>query len=639
MPKNASLVLFRIFDFGKASFKAANIFKDVSMHNIEQDGVLLGQDDQQWPDLSASNWKEVRLIWYFSQGLRSSLFFCAMSGILAAATNLLTIWGIASVVNGVAQDGFETFFNKKSFYLIFLAALILVIDPILQYLCARQTSKKVSAPSILAVLRQGFTIIQRQDLTFYHENSSGTVVSAVRQTSRAIQRQLTITTELIPKISVLVIGSIFLLSGIAWQLCVPILVWIILIFLATRLTVSGQIDSANKLSKCETSTFADLTDLYINAQTVKSFSNEEYEARRFERTLRGYLLASIHHEDIIAKTDLILNITNAFILVTSFAISAYGMRKGWFGVGDFVAGMMVIRSLGNYSRAFVMFTQMATNTIGTIRASISLFSEKPKIISSNGSFDLRESVVAMELKDVSFYYPTGYKALDSISLKINPGERVGIVGASGAGKTTLINLLLRMHDPSHGVITLNEQDIKRITLTSLRHNIGIVSQDTALFHRSVRENIAYGSPGANDNEIFAAAAKAQAHDFVTGLKDKTGRTGYDAKVGERGVRLSGGQRQRIAIARIMLRNPPFIILDEATSALDSETENVIQQQFGNLSRGKTVVAIAHRLSTILKMDRVVVLDQGKIVEQGEPRQLESESGVFSKLLKYQYLRP
>ena len=312
-----------------------------------------------------------------------------------------------------------------------------------------------------------------------------------------------------------------------------------------------------------------------------------------------------------------------------------GLFDRFLTLGDFVATVYILQRLSAGSFTFLQMGQQIFRALGTIKDAMPVMTTPPTITDRSGAAELTASRGEIRFENVGFAYSSGKTVVDDLSLTIQPGEKVGLVGLSGAGKTTLVSLLLRFYDIKEGAILIDGQDIRAVTQASLRRNIGVIAQDVALLHRSVGDNIRYGRPEATQDQIEQVAKMASADAFIADLGDGEGRKGYDAFVGDRGIKLSGGQRQRVAIARVLLKDAPILVLDEATSALDSESEAAIQEKLNLVMEGKTVIAIAHRLSTISSMDRIVVLDQGRIVEEGRPDELVEQDGLFARLWKRQ----
>jgi ATP-binding cassette subfamily B multidrug efflux pump len=378
-----------------------------------------------------------------------------------------------------------------------------------------------------------------------------------------------------------------------------------------------------------------MTDLYSNIQTVKLFAAEDSEAGAM-RTFMGKAIETQQRERRIhLTTDAGVVILNVALSLSNVALGLWGLVSGFVTVGQFVASIAIVQRLNSNSRAFLQLGQQIFQAMGTIRDAMPVVTTPPTIVDAPGARDLEVGGGAVEFRNVNFAYRRGQSVIEDFSLIVAAGEKVGLVGLSGAGKSTLVSLLLRFFDLKGGSILIDGQDIREVTQASLRESIGVVTQDISLLHRSVGDNIRYGKPTASRDDIKRAAALAEADGFIAGLGDSEGRTGYDAFVGDRGVKLSGGQRQRVAIARVLLKNAPILVLDEATSALDSEAEAAVQDKLSLLMEGKTVIAIAHRLSTIARMDRIVVLGDGRIVEEGTPSALLESDGLYARLWKRQ----
>ena len=378
-----------------------------------------------------------------------------------------------------------------------------------------------------------------------------------------------------------------------------------------------------------------MTDLYSNIQMVKLFAAEDSEAGAM-RTIMGNAIETQQRERRIhLTTDTSVVLLNVALVLSNIAVGFWGLVAGFVTIGQFVASIAIVQRLNANSRTFLQMGQQIFQAVGTIRDAMPVVTTPPTITDAPDARPLAVTAGEVEFRDVRFEYRQGQRVIEDLSLTVRAGEKVGLVGLSGAGKSTLVSLLLRFFDLKGGAILIDGQDIRGVTQASLRESIGVVTQDVSLLHRSVGDNIRYGRPDASRDEMERAAMLAEADGFIADLRDSEGRTGYDAFVGDRGVKLSGGQRQRVAIARVLLKDAPILVLDEATSALDSEAEAAVQDKLALLMEGKTVIAIAHRLSTIARMDRIVVLDKGRIVEEGTPSALLERDGLYARLWKRQ----
>jgi ATP-binding cassette subfamily B multidrug efflux pump len=414
-------------------------------------------------------------------------------------------------------------------------------------------------------------------------------------------------------------------------LALPMALWITAYILLLRYFVPRAQTRSLANAEARSVAVGRIVDSYTNVLTVKLFARAEEERSAVRAALDRWTWAFLHSFRLITNVTGVLSVMNSLLIVTTGAVSVMLWSRGAMSSGDAAAGLALVMRLVAMSGWVMQTVRGVFENVGVVQESMQTIARPHAILDAPDAKDLEVDRGGVRFENVSFHYGRDEGVLEDFSLTIAPGEKVGLVGASGAGKSTIASLLLRLHDLEAGRILVDGQDVARVTQDSLRQQIAVVTQDTSLLHRSIRDNIAYGRPESSDDEIVRAARLAHAHDFILDLEDDGGRTGYDARVGERGVKLSGGQRQRIAIARVILKDAPILVLDEATSALDSEIEAAIQDALTTLMRGKTVLAIAHRLSTIAALDRLVVIDRGRIVEEGSHAELLRRSGLYARL--------
>lgn len=442
--------------------------------------------------------------------------------------------------------------------------------------------------------------------------------------------------ETIPYLVIQFGGSFLLLLALAWPLAIPVLIWIGANIVVAWAAIPAYLQRSAKVAAANSRATGAMTDVYSNIAMVKLFAAEDSEAGAIRKVI-GETIDTRHNENrSYILTDSSVHFLNVLMVLAVVAIGFWGMSGGWVSIGDFVAGLTVTRSLSAASSSFIGVGQSVTSTLGTIKDAMPIMTSRPEITDKRDAVDLTVDTGEISFDQVSFAYQEDRQpVLEDFNLRISAGERVGLVGLSGAGKSTVISLLMRLRDVSAGTISIDGQDVRDVTQVSLRSQIGVVTQDISLLNRSIRDNIRYGKPEASDAEILQAARAAEALNFIEDQKDSKGRQGLDAHVGDRGVKLSGGQRQRITIARVLLKDAPILILDEATSALDSEAELAIQQNLARMMEGRTTLAVAHRLSTIAAMDRLVVMDKGKIIEEGSHRELLTRGGLYATLWERQ----
>ncbi|WFR96511.1 ABC transporter ATP-binding protein [Rhizobium tumorigenes] len=566
---------------------------------------------------------------------RGVLIAMALCSMVVEAINLTIIWGLSVIVDGITTQGVASFVDSRSGLLVLLALMIFPVMPIFFYVTNILNSHTIGISLPIAIQWQGHMAVERQDLAFFHDLFAGQVASRLNQVAYAVQQQMLITFQTAPRFMLQIFGSVFLLLALSWQLALPVIVWIALNIAFTIKVVPDFTERARRSAKQNSLISGALTDLYSNIQMVKQFAAEDSEAGTL-RKIMSEAVRTLHHEQRIYRTtELVVISFNMLLWLVMLGIGFVGLYDRFVTVGDFVATVYILQRLSAGSFTFLQMGQQIFKALGTIKDAMPVMTTPQTITDMPGAKNLSVSHGEIRFEGVGFSYASGKAIITDLSLTIRPGEKIGLVGLSGAGKTTLVNLLLRFYDITAGTILIDGQDIREVTQSSLRKGIGVIAQDVALLHRSVADNIRYGRPEASQGQIEAAAQAARANDFIAELADGEGRKGLDAFVGDRGIKLSGGQRQRIAIARVILKDAPILVLDEATSALDSESEAAIEERLNAVMEGKTVIAIAHRLSTIARMDKIVVLDQGRIVEEGKPDALIEQDGLFARLWKRQ----
>ncbi|MDR2093168.1 MAG: ABC transporter ATP-binding protein/permease, partial [Azoarcus sp.] len=477
-----------------------------------------------------------------------------------------------------------------------------------------------------------------QSMSFYQDEFAGRVSTKVMQTALAARDTCFILTDILVFALIYFATLAAIVGGFDGWLLVPLGSWLVCYIGALCYFVPRLVRVSKAQSDARASMTGRITDAYTNIATVKLFSHAGREAGYAREAMQAFLVNVHGMMRLVSGIQVVQHTMSMGLILGMAATALFLWSRGEIGVG---AVAMALRLNG--MSHWIMW-EMATlfEHVGTVQDGINTLSLPRQVVDRSDARPLVVRRGEIRFEQVGFSYglkgEKGEKAeggprrvIDGFDLRIRPGEKIGLVGRSGAGKSTLVNLLLRFYDPESGRILIDDQDIATVMQDSLRAQVGMVTQDTSLLHRSVRDNILYGRPGANDGQMLAAARRAEAHEFILALTDPKGRCGYDAHVGERGVKLSGGQRQRIAIARVMLKDAPILLLDEATSALDSEVEQAIQESLYRLMEGKTVVAIAHRLSTIAAMDRLIVIDRGRIVEEGDHKSLLARGGLYARL--------
>ena len=579
-----------------------------------------------------------RMLAFFMFYMKGAKRWLALMAVLTASialSEVLLFSFIGNVVDWLSRADRTTFLATEWPRLVAMAVFIFVLLPVIgaaQSLTINQ-GLMGNVPQRIRWMIHRYAL--RQSMTYFQDEFAGRVATNLMQTALAVRDSAMKVFDVLNYVGFYFIGAIALAASNDWRLALPFIVWLAIYGVFLRIFIPRMADISSRQAAARSLMTGRIVDAYTNISTVKLFSHSGRE-ESYAREAMDEFMPTVYGQMRIAT---VLNISiytlNLLLLGSVFGIGIALWLGSSITPGAIAAAAALVLRFFGMSQWIMWELSALFENIGTVRTGIGAFAVPRAVVDRPGASALRVRHGEVRFDHVTFHYGAKKVVLEDLSFDLRPGEKVGIVGRSGAGKSTLVNLLLRFYDTESGRILIDGTDIAAVTQDSLRGNIGVVTQDTSLLHRSVRENIAYGRPDASDDEIIAAAKLAEAHDFIVSLADAKGRTSYDAHVGERGVKLSGGQRQRIAIARVLLKNAPILVLDEATSALDSEVEAAIQGQLQLLMRNKTVIAIAHRLSTIAMLDRLIVIDEGKIVEQGTHAELLELGGHYAMLWRRQ----
>ncbi|WP_119462856.1 ABC transporter ATP-binding protein [Rhodospirillaceae bacterium SYSU D60014] len=568
---------------------------------------------------------------YFLKPVRGLLILTLIVAGLASLSELALFVFLGLLVDWVGTTGREQFIEQHGWALAGMALVAIVLRPVL-VLLSRGLINLTLVPALTSRVRwRNYRWVVRQSLSFFQNDFAGRIAQKVMQTGPALRESVINVIDGIWFLVTFLIGTIALFAALDWRLLPPVLLWIGAYVVVIVSMVPPVRQKSAALSEANAALSGRVVDSYTNILSVKLFAHAEREDDFARAGLVRYLGAFRMLMRAIFNMTVLLTVLNSLLLLTVTALAIYLWLAGSVTVGAIAATTGLIIRLTQMSGWILRTITSLFENIGTVQNGMETIARPHAVTDAADAPELTVSRGAIRFENVRFHYGKEGGVIEDLSLDIRPGEKVGLVGRSGAGKSTLVNLLMRFYDLEGGRILIDGTDIATVTQAGLRAQIGVVTQDTALLHRSIADNIRYGRPDASFEDIVRAAQLAEAEEFIAGLTDPWGRRGYDVHVGERGVKLSGGQRQRIAIARVILKDAPILILDEATASLDSEAEAAIQGQLATLTRGKTVIAIAHRLSTIAAMDRLIVMDQGRIVETGSHQELLRRGGLYESL--------
>ena len=564
------------------------------------------------------------------------VYIALMAVLTAAIASLEAILYaiLGKLIDFMVASGPSQFFNNHMNFLLLIAAIL--IGSTFFVAIRAMIKHQTLAGAFPMRMRWNFhRLLLNQSIDFYNNEFSGRIAAKVMQTTLALRDMWFILSDILVYVIVYVTTMIILVGSLNTLLYFPFLIWLSIYIV----TLFYFIPKLAKLSKNQADARSlmtgRITDAYTNINTVKLFSHAGRESKYAKNAMKDFLYTVKLQMRKITGIQIINHFLSMFLILSTTGTALFLWSNNEIAVGVVAAATAMSLRLNGISQWVMWEMTSLYEQIGVSQDGLNMLSKKQLINDKSNAITINIKKAPIAFKNVYFAYKNNDSFFSNFNLNIQDGEKVGIVGRSGAGKSSLVNLLLRFYDLDKGEILIDNKNITSITQDSLRSNIAMVTQDTSLLHRSIEDNIAYSKPSSSDKEIIAAAKKAQAHKFIMGLKDQYGNIGYKSLVGERGVKLSGGQKQRIAIARVILKNAPILLLDEATSSLDSEVEVIIQDSLDILMQGKTVIAIAHRLSTIAAMDRLIVMDNGKIIEEGNHKALIKKKGLYYQLWQHQ----
>ncbi|MGB3385210.1 MAG: ABC transporter ATP-binding protein [Marinomonas sp.] len=573
---------------------------------------------------------------YYSKGVEVPLILMSLLTALIAMLEVTLFSFMGQLVDWLVTKDPTTFLSDEGGRLLGMALIVLLVMPLVTFLHSAIIHQTLLGNYPMRIRWLAHRYVLKQSVTFFQDDFAGRVATKVMQTSLAVRESVMKLLDVLVYIVVYFASMLVLIAKADYRLMLPMLVWLG-IYIALQFYFVPKLKRVStKQADARSTMTGRIVDSYTNVSTVKLFSHTQREASYAKEGMDGFLKTVHQQMRLVTGLNVGVQVCNYLLAFSVAGVAILLWTYGQISVGAIAIAVSLSLRVNGMAQWIMWEVSALFENIGMVTDGMKTLSKPLQIQDKKGAQPLTVKQGDIRFEQVHFHYGRqDSKVIENLSLAIKAGEKIGVVGRSGAGKSTIVNLLMRFHDIESGRILIDGQDISQVQQDTLRANIGMVTQDTSLLHRTVRDNLLYGRPDASEEDMIAAAKKAEAHEFIQTLTDPYGNRGYDAMVGERGIKLSGGQRQRIAIARVLLKDAPLLILDEATSALDSEVEAAIQESLYRLMEGKTVIAIAHRLSTIAAMDRLIVLDKGVIAEQGTHDELIQQGGIYAKLWAHQ----